>query len=426
MEIIVSVAAFLTGFFPPLSVAAAYVSFFLFLAAAMTAHLQGREKFVFARTSFDVPALVFLAVWALTSAFGMDPAKSFGKFGSQIRFSFFYLLLWAGGGRHRPAALKGYLWCAGVAVAYGFLQATVGALGLPEKFPALFVDASVAYNRFTLTGGRVHGSVHPLTYAEILLPFFLLGTAFLLEAKEKRSFYKGLAWLLAAGGALLLSQSRGPWIGAGVGAVVLSFHPKRLRLVPPILLMGLCLFLHPGLRHKALTLVGGVREISAAEPVQKANFDEVTDESTSHRLVLWNNSFQVARRNLWLGVGPGCLKKAVDLHRGEKGFMPNPRGRDGDAHSQYLHHLAERGIPGLAAILFLMTIPIVGAFRSLGRSTDQGFPPRWVLWGLLAFFAAFPVINLTERVLDTVEPAMIFFLLASLLPAIEINPTKET
>jgi O-antigen ligase len=200
------------------------------------------------------------------------------------------------------------------------------------------------------------------------------------------------------------------------------FHPKRLRLIPPILLVGLSLMLHPVSRHKALTLLRDVKQISSAEPAQRANFDEVTDDSTSHRLVLWNNSFQVARRNVWLGVGPGCLKEAVDLHRGDKGFMPNPRGKDGDAHSQYLHHLAERGIPGLAAILFFMAVPIVAAFRSLRRPADEGFPARWACWGLLAFFIAFPVINVTERVFDTVEPAMIFFLLASILPAMKINP----
>lgn len=423
MDPILSIAAFLTGFFPPLSVAAAYISFFLFLAAVITAHVRGRGKFIFVRTRFDVPFLFFLAVWVLASAFGMDPLKSFGKLGSQLRISFFYLFLWAGGGRYRPNALKGFLWGAGVAVAYGFLQATGGAFGLSEKFPSLFVDVSVAYNRFTLTSGRIHGSVHPLTYAEIILPFFLLGTAFFLEAKDKRSLLKGSAWLLTAEGALLLSQGRGPWLGAGIGLLVLLFHPKRFRLLLPVLFVGLSLVLHPGLRQKALTLIGGMKQISAVEPEKRANFNDVSDESTSHRLVLWNNAFQVARRNLWIGVGPGCLKEAVELHRGEKGFMPNSRGRDGDAHSQYLHHLAERGIPGLAGVLLLMLVPIIAAFRTLRHPFDGGFPPQWACWGLLAFYVAFPVINVTERVLDAVEPAMIFFFLASLLPTMKINPS---
>jgi O-antigen ligase len=395
-----SAAAFLTGFFPPLSIAGANVALFLFLAAALASHALGRERIVPARTVFDVPILFFLAAWALSSALGMDPAKSFGKFGGQARFLPFYLALWVGGGRYRPMILRGYLWGAGTAVAYGGLQYVMDLAGLPARFPGFYQSwGGAGYNYLALVGGRIHGAVHPLTYAETILPFFLMGTAAFLEAEERNARLKTAAWFSAGGAALLLSQSRGPWLAAGVGLAVLCFHPRRRRLLLPLALAGASILFLPSLRDRGTAIVGAAN-----------------DESTSHRLVLWNNAWQVAKRRPWFGAGPGCLKAAVERTRGEPGFLPNPRGRDGDAHNQYLHHLAERGVPGLAALLILLGLPLIRAFR--GRASREGSFPGWVRWGLLASFAAYPIANLTERAFDDAEPALVFWVMASLLPVL--------
>src|SRR5262245_34544174 len=107
MDGLAAAAAFLTGFFPPLSIAAANVAFLLLLAAAVADHLRGRDRLVPARTAFDLPVLLFLAAWTLASLLGLDRGHSLEKFGSQIRFVLLYVLCWAGGGRHRDAAWRG-------------------------------------------------------------------------------------------------------------------------------------------------------------------------------------------------------------------------------------------------------------------------------------------------------------------------------
>jgi O-antigen ligase len=224
-----------------------------------------------------------------------------------------------------------------------------------------------------------------------------MGTAAFLEAEERNSQLKTIAWFSAGGAALLLSQSRGPWLAAGVGMAALCLHPRRRRLITPLALAGAVFLLFPALRQRGTTIV-----------------DTANDESASHRLVLWNNTWQVAKRRPWFGVGAGCLKEAVERYRVEPGFLPNPRGRNGDAHNQYLHHLAERGAFGLAALLLLFGLPLVLALR--GRSSREGPFPGWVRWGLLASFAAFPIANITERAFDAAVPAMVFWILASLLP----------
>lgn len=396
---LLTVFAFLSGFFPLLSIACANISLGLFLLVSLYACLSGRESFRPARTFFDGPILAFLAVWLLSSLLGLDPSKSLQKLPSQLRFAVFYAFLWVGGGRHRMTCLKGYLWGTGVSVFYGALQWVVTESKLLRRMPEGLADY------FRLAGGkfngtRVHGSVHPLTFAELLIPAVFLGTARLVEADDRRSALRIGAATGAVGVIFLMTQSRGPWLGAAFGGLVLAaLHPRRLRLA-----------------LIAAVLAGGALLAPSVRSRLSSMSVESGDGSRAHRLVLWNNAWEVVRRYPVTGVGTGNLKAGVEKHHQEPGFLPNPAGKDGDAHNQYLHHWVERGPAGLIVLLWILAAPVVAAARILRRPTAQG-PPAWVVWGLLACYAAFLVVNITERAFDDAEPALVFWMLASLLAA---------
>jgi O-antigen ligase len=399
MDALLACLSFLAGFTPLLSIAASSAVLACLVAALSAAAVAGNNKVRPERTPLDLPVLAFMGAWLIASLAGMDPGRSLGKVLSQTRFLLFYLLAWTAGGRYRENAFKGYLWGGAVATAYGFLQAAGAAFHGETLLPGLFSLGGVDGAYFGLRAGRIHGAVHPLTYAELILPFFFFGVGFLLEADGRRKIAGAVGWTLAAGTALLLSQSRGPWLGAAAGAGLLFLlHPCRGRLVLPLALIAGVVLLSPGLRGRAETLSQTRNDVSASD-----------------RFVLWNNTWQVIRRHPLLGVGPGRLKQAVDAHRAEDGFLPTPRGKDGDAHNQYLQFMAERGVPGLASFLWLLGAVVAAAWKKVKASEDGGIDRRWVSWGLLAFFAAFPLINLTERVFDDAEPVLVFWALASLL-----------
>jgi O-antigen ligase len=388
-----AIAAFLTGFFPPLSIAGANAAWLFFACAALIAHGRGGEKVAPSRTGFEPAIFFFLGAWALSAAAGIDPGKSLSRLAAQLRFVPFLLLAWTGGGRHREQALNGYLAGAAAAVAWGYLQALFTATGLA----AAAGGKSAYYLGFASL--RAHGGVHPLTYAALILPFFFFGAAYFLEAEGRRALMVRSLWPLTAGGALLLSQSRGPWLAAGAGlAALVAFHRRRARLAAPLLILAGAIFLHPGLRARFASLRGGT-----------------PDQSRVHRFILWNNAWETGKRHPFTGVGPGNLAKGVMIHRTEPGYLPNPFGMDGDAHNQYLHHFAERGFLGLAALLVLLATPFCLAATGLKRPADGRGPPAWVKWGLFAFFLSFPLMNVTERVFDDAEPCLVFWVLASLL-----------
>lgn len=392
-------AAFLTGFFPPLSIAAANGAAILLLVVAITAVVRGREKWTPGWTGFEPAIFCFITAWLISSTAGLFPMKSLSKALSQMRFLPFYLLIWCGGGRHRQTAFQGYLWGAGLLILWGLLQMPFNGWHNAGHFSSLFdvVGRKGAYY-LTFHADRAHGPVHPLTYAELILPALFFATTHYLDAPNRTQLARRAVLLGAAGGALLLSQSRGPWLAAGVGmAALLLFHPRRLRLLAPLALVSVVLLMTPQLYTRVVAASGAI-----------------PDEGRSHRLILWNNAWEVAKRHWVTGVGAGNLAQAVEQHHEEPGFLPNPLGRAGDAHNQYLHHFTERGVLGLLALLLLLATPLLRACRQLRRPADAE-RPAWVAWGLVAAFLAFPVMNLTERVFDDGEPAMVFWLLASLL-----------
>lgn len=387
--------AFLTGFAPPLSIAlanGAWIGLALCAAAdfALRRKTPGRLP-----TPVNLPLAAFLAAWLAAGLLGMDPAESLARFPKELRFAVFFLLLWAGGGRFRSVALKGYLWGAGAAAVFGLVQFGISSFGLLEPRPGWMSEKAAAY--LTLRVGRVHGAVHPLTFAAVLLPAALLWTARFLDEETPRR--RGLALLGAAGTGtvFLLTQSRGPWLAAALGFLTLAvLHPRRLRLLAPAAVFAALLLAHPAMRRRIAT------------------FSETrTDPSAVIRLTLWRNGLFLARKHPWTGVGPGMARAAADRHRDDPGFAPNPHGMENDLHNLFLHHMVERGVLGLAALLWLLAAPMRMAWKTFRAPPSETALPGHAALALFAFFLSFPILNFTERAFDDAEVALLYWILAA-------------
>jgi O-antigen ligase len=65
------------------------------------------------------------------------------------------------------------------------------------------------------------------------------------------------------------------------------------------------------------------------------------------RLAIWRDTLRMVADHLVLGVGPGSFNTALPAYHASAFIVPH-------AHNQYLHVLAERGLLGLIAFLFLL------------------------------------------------------------------------
>ena len=173
--------------------------------------------------------------------------------------------------------------------------------------------------------------------------------------------------------ALVVTRSRGAWLGLGVAFLYILFRMRSLSL----LLFGA----GSGL---ALITSDFLRSVLSS----RAAATSASDASMYGRFVLWHFAWRVSKANLLFGVG-------MDNFRYVKHFygypLPWAVSKPFNAHNLYLEVLADLGIVGLAAFLWLFGSSLVSSWRSV-RSTAA----RDLGLGLSAGFIACAVHGLVE------------------------------
>lgn len=192
--------------------------------------------------------------------------------------------------------------------------------------------------------------------------------------------------------ALLMSWSRGAWLGFGAGVVTLIFFWPRKRwqggvmllLGTAVLLIGLTLNLIPASVTERLTgfqddfRLGDVRGVD----VNDSNY------AVLERLAHWQAALDMARNELWLGVGFGNYEPTYADYA-----LINWLDPLGHAHNYYLNLLAEVGVVGFLAYGLLWT----AVFWQTIRLLTLDWPQRGIVLGLLAAWVALSVHHVVDK-----------------------------
>jgi O-antigen ligase len=205
------------------------------------------------------------------------------------------------------------------------------------------------------------------------------------------AFVGGCAAALAAG--LIFSWSRGAWLGFGaaMGALVL-FFPRRRWIGLLLLVVGGGLFL-AGNQFGLIPASISSRVTSFSEDLQFGDVRGVDINDANYavleRLAHWQAAIEMAKDNIWTGVGFGNYEPAY----GDYALVnwPFPLGH---AHNYYLNILAEIGVPGLLAYLFLWGA-VFWQTADLIKRLD--WPGRGIALGLLAVWVTLSVHHLVDK-----------------------------
>lgn len=211
-------------------------------------------------------------------------------------------------------------------------------------------------------------------------------------------FLVALAGAVAGSLGVALSWSRGAWLGFLAGAAVLALFSTR-RIGRGIALAGLAIVLLGGALllgvsarfGPALAVVdrlGGFRDEFALGDVRGVDINDA-NYSVLERLAHWQAAVDMARDDLWTGVGFGNYGAAYADYD-----LINFPDALGHAHNYYLNLLAEVGLPGLLAY-GLFWLVIVG--QSIWLARRLAWPERGVVVGLLAAWAALAVHHLVDK-----------------------------
>jgi polysaccharide biosynthesis protein PslJ len=229
---------------------------------------------------------------------------------------------------------------------------SLGPLGYPRADVLRYVeDAGVRTTMLRATGT----SIDPNVLGALLMTTGLLALPSALSAARGRERALWLGGLAVIGYGLLVSLSRGSWVGFAVGfaIVALARHRRALWIVPAALVPGLLLF--------------GDELSGYAEHFLKAVYAQ--DQATGMRLGEYKDALTLIQQNPWLGVGFGGTPSS-DLYLGVS--------------STYLMVAEEMGLLGLLAFLVAFgTVLTVGAraYRGLSEAAKP------LALGCLAAFA---------------------------------------
>ncbi|MDE2142714.1 MAG: O-antigen ligase family protein [Elusimicrobia bacterium] len=323
-------------------------------------------------------ALAAYAAWEAISALGgVDPAASLGLWPKDLHKIWVFLAVWAA----LAEAGDGL-----VAPAMGAGLGLHALVGLVQGLTALF-DRTGAV--------RAHGFVHPVTYGEILGLGLIAAASFLARPGralgtpvQRRSAFAFIALMSVA---LILNETRAVALAlaAAFAAVCLIEARWRRRALA------------------AALVVVGVFVLWEVMPTGGRNLrtlfaDTPQTESHRSRLILWDIAWNAGLEHPVFGLGSGQYKTAF--------IAAHTEPLDGqtvwsNAHNLYLHQLAERGFPGLIAILAVLGAMAAGAWRAAKDRADAWALAAW------AASAAFFLMNMTETAWQTEQVGTLFLFL---------------
>jgi O-antigen ligase len=360
------------------------------------------------RSSLERPLLVFFAVGVFVSLFGQDLRNSAWILLADVqKLVLFAVFSFALAIDSEAPLSPWYVASALTAAALGVYQAA-GHILLPsfESNPGIF--GRVHLLNFVVPTWRGHGTVHAVTFGEMMCFASLGGLAWWAApyGKERETVRtKAVLFGLAVFAGLLLSQTRGAWLAFGAGALAvaaLSRVDRRTAAagLSAALVIGLVSkLLHLGLEHRALSI-----------------FD-THNESNAIRFELWKLALRMFKDHPLTGVGVGNFRTMFLT------YHPGLIGGDtwGSAHNCYLHQLAERGLLGLAALLYLLS--------TLIRKPLQWYraDPRPVHLWAFACAVSLAVMNLTETASQDamIWMPMLFIFALSERTAAAAQPAKK-
>lgn len=291
----------------------------------------------------------------------------------------------------------------GIALTSGALQAGIGIWQAflrgtgPEHFQLPGLPFYRAYGTFQ--------QPNPFAGMMGLIAPVALGLAFGLLFHPQRSVRETVLGLgaLGVGGlalmALILSWSRGAWLGAAIAmGTLVGMLPARSRwglaALAALILTGILLWtagwIPAPVRDR---LAGAIEEIQVIDvrgvEVNDANFAII------ERLAHWQAAVEMIRAHPWLGVGFGNYAAAYPAYALIR--WPNPLGH---AHNIYLNMAAETGLVGLLLYLALWIMIGIHTWWAWRRNTGwrrglaAGVMAAWMHLHIHQFFDNLYVANL--------------------------------
>lgn len=357
---------------------------------------------------FDLVFLVFLGVGALSLFKTNSLISSLRALGNLTLFIALYFVI-----SHLIKNKEDFNFLNWIIIFSGVICALYGFLQYyGVDFPSLY---------YWGRGGGRGKAISTFGYVNFLAGYtgmvFPLTLGLFLKERGKKKLLL-LFFLLLFVSVLMITRTRGAWLGVFFSLLILGFfilrHPHFRK------------FLKKRWTFALLLLVGGI-SILYLSPLEKRAEEPLKErilspESIKQRFLLWRISLEMLKKNPFLGVGIGAFK--TNFLEEEVAFLkehPEKTPYAGEAkhsHNEYLQIGAELGGVGLSVFLLFLALVIFRTLRGIKRDKDP------LLLGVLGSFVFFLTHIFFTFLLHLPAHSLLFFSLVGMVEGI-VAPKKK-
>lgn len=366
---------------------------------ALTAFLLERSltwKWKRIRTPLDKPIFTLLILVILSTIFSMHLRTSFQALMLLVNYIIiFYLVI------HTTRTRSQFRQLIYIIIGMATCLSLLGFLKLfgISPFPWWnYTDLSQNSHRLASTFGNPD---HLAGYMEMALPLIL--GLFLKDYKGGRLFVMICLTILILA-ALILSLSRGGWIGSITCLIFMSFVLSTNRYFRH---KGFLISMTVGLLAVALIV------LSSTPVVERFRTIPEQKEMTVHgRVTVWKGVIKMIDSNPFTGSGPGTFATVFTQ------YQPGSGSRFRMAHNDYLHFISEVGYPLVPVIIWMM---IVFYRRGLKKLRHRSRLVRGINLGTMSGVTAILIHSIGDFNLHIPSNALLFSVLAALVMSRDPN-----
>jgi putative inorganic carbon (hco3(-)) transporter len=247
--------------------------------------------------------------------------------------------------------------------------------------------------------GRIMGFAgHWMTFGGEEMIVLLLLLSFLLFTPSRRS-----KWIVAVGASLIwvsiiLGLTRSIFLlGVPVGVTYLLWNWKKWSLAALAAMAALSFTVAP---------------IQVRERVISVFHPHVPLDSNRQRVTTRRTGWRMVEAHPWFGLGPEQVGKQFLKYLPPDVLLPLPKGYYGHLHNIYLQYAAERGIPTMLMMMWLI-VKTLWDFRRPLNSSLTNTDIKYILHGAIAVMLALLAEGFFEYNLGDSEILTMFFVVAA-------------
>ena len=239
---------------------------------------------------------------------------------------------------------------------------------------------------------------HWMTFSALQLSVLLILLAQWFFATKRLPNWAYLSTVILAT-AILLGWTRSIWIAAIPSTLYLVWFwkPKIMILVPVLAIVAF--LLGPASTRERL--------VSLIDPHGET-------DSNQHRVVTFRTGLEMIKKHPWFGLGPEQIGKQFKEYVPPDIPRPLPVGYYGHLHNIYLQYAAERGIPAMLVMMWLIGTVLWDSICALRQLPPGRSDVRFILHATIAFVIAILIEGLFEFNLGDSEVLMMFVTVCAL------------